>query len=412
MQLEAFPYHLKIRDHFRQQPKTWTFFAASGTRSAQLTAFQTDLLKNTYQFRPENEAFLYDKINLVKEKLGLVDLTVTAYQAEYTQASGLNASIVYLNQEAHLVFSGPVTGQLDEAELQAIIAHELSHVKLFQLLDGDLEVTDRIITAIANHDLGFSSGVSPYYETARLFRLYTEIYCDRGAYTVLGDIHPVISMLVKIATGLSEVHAENYIKQAEDIFSRSPDMQSATLTHPENFIRARALELWRQQGTAAEPEISRMIEGLPEVDRLDILSQKEWAGHTRTFLQSYLQPAWFRTELVTALAKQYFSDFAPTPLPEPALLQTLTEKIGSAHTSLKEYFSYVLLDFTLADPSLEEAPAGRAFHFAETMQLTATYDQAVKKELQFSDRRLQLHKQKVLAAYKDIRGSEEEGAQF
>ena len=118
---------------------------------------------------------IYDKVNIAKEKLALQDLPVTVYQAQYTDE--LNASIVYLDKEAHIVFSGPVTKLFDEEELLAVLSHELTHVKLYSMLDGELEVADRIITAIANHNNSEAS----YYETARLFRLYTEIFCDRGA---------------------------------------------------------------------------------------------------------------------------------------------------------------------------------------------------------------------------------------
>ena len=204
---EALPYHLKVRDYFKQQTSTWEFFAAARTRDEQLVSFQTELLKNTYQFRREagSDRGLYEKIDLAREKLGLGALPVTAYQANSANSPELNASIVYLHQQAHIVFSGPILERLNEAELLSVIAHELTHVRLYTLLDGDLEVADRIITAIANNH----NSEPPYYETARLFKLYTEIYCDRGAYAVTGDTAPVVSSLLKIATGLPEVNAES-----------------------------------------------------------------------------------------------------------------------------------------------------------------------------------------------------------
>ena len=81
------------------------------------------------------------------------------------------------------------------------------------MLEGDLEVADRIITAIANNHNSEAS----YYETARLFKLYTEIFCDRGAYKVIEKIAPVITSLVKASTGLDKVNAESYLKQADEI---------------------------------------------------------------------------------------------------------------------------------------------------------------------------------------------------
>jgi len=473
---EALPYHLKVRDYFKQQTSTWEFFAAARTREEQLVSFQTELLKNTYQFRRETDPALYEKIDLAREKLGLGALQVTAYQAQYTNDPDVNASIVYLHQQAHLVFSGPILERLNEPELQAVIAHELTHIRLYTLLDGDLEVADRIITAIANNynseppyagkppswkiasfphpsedGPSASASVTPFYETARLFKLYTEIYCDRGAYAVVGHRGPVITSLVKIATGLSEVNAEGYSQQADAIFSAEPGTQSAMPTHPENFIRTRALRLWEQQQVAGAPDpgegggvpvfgegpreranedaISRMIEGQPELDRLDLFSQRELNDLTKLFLQEYLRPAWFHSTLVMGLASEYFSDIRFAGGGEGAggseaggkssggsegdrieggrrgadrgdgAREKLMDAIAGAHSSVREYFAYVLLDFALADPSLEEMPAGRAFEFAADIQLTATYEMIYKKELQLSDKKWQQHKQKVQAAY-------------
>ena len=453
---QALPYQLKVRDYFKQQASTWEFFAAARTREEQLVSFQTELLKNTYQFRRGTDTALYEKIDLVREKLELGDLPITAYQAQNANDPELNASIVYLHREAHLVFSGPILERLNEAELLAVIAHELTHVRLYTLLDGDLEVADRIITALANN---YNSD-PPYYETARLFRLYTEIFCDRGAYAVLGDSGPVITLLVKLATGLSEVNAESYTLQAEAVFSAEPGTQSGMPTHPENFIRARALKLWHEeQGAAAaigdagapgsegagipgsegarsaetkpgaEEAIVRMIEGKPELDRLDLFSQRELNELTALFLQEYLRPKWLQSTLVMGLVREYFPgglvvgrDMEPGRSAGAErgsgvargfggehgsvgdeggsggahrLIDTLTD----AHPSIRDYFAYVLLDFVLADPSLEEMPAGRAFAFAGEMQLTAAYDAIYKKELQLSDKKWQQHKQKVLEAY-------------
>jgi hypothetical protein len=418
---EAHPYQLKVRDFFRRQTSTWEFFAAARTREAQLIAFQTELLKNTYRFSRESEPALFEKIDRVREQLELGTLPVMAYQAQYANAGNdLNASVIYLDQQAHLVFSGPILEKLNEEELLAVIAHELMHVRLYTLLNGDLEVADRIITSIANH----RDGEGVYLETARLFKLYTEIYCDRGAYAVLGDPTPVITMLLKLATGLTTVNAESYSRQAEAIFSAEPGTKSDTPTHPENFIRTRALRLWHEQGEAATAAISQMIEGLPDLDRLDLFTQQQLSDLTREFLQEYLRPAWIRSTLVMALEQQYFQTSGKTreraanaansvfgqdggsadsasgsSMREPAQLQ---ETLAGLHPDIRTYFGYVLLDFALADPSLEDMPAGRAFEFAAEMQLSDVYDTICKKELQLNDKKWLQHKQKVQKAYAEL----------
>ena len=394
------PYHQKVKEHFKSQPKTWDYFIIAKNKEEQLTQFKTELLKNTYKFDPATDAFIYDKINIAKEKLGLQNLPVTVYQAQHTDE--LNASIVYLNNEANIVFSGPVTRLLEEEELLAVLSHELSHIKLYSLLEGDLEVADRIITAIANN----YNSEAAYYETARLFRLYTEIFCDRGAYSVLEKTGPVISSLVKASTGLEKVNADSYLKQADEIFANEEGIKTTGLSHPENFIRAKAIQLWHEKKEGAEPEIIKLIEGSAHLDQLDIFQQKELAQLTKQVLQLFIKPKWIQSAMVLSQARQFFPDFLPD---EKALLTPLlVETLGKAHTSIKDYLGYILLDFALVDPSLEEIPAGWAVQFAEDIQLKESYDAILKKELKLSEKKLQQYKQKNLAAYYEVKESESE----
>lgn len=394
---QALSYHRNVCQHFKAQPKTWDFFAAHKTRNEQLSGFKLELLKNTYKFDPVADSGLYEKVSIAKEKLGLTDLIVQVYQAQF--AEELNASIIYVDGEAHLVFSGRITQLLNDDELVAVIAHELAHIRLYTMLNGDLEITDRIITAIANN---YNSDAA-HHETARLFRLYTEIFCDRGAYAVLENTAPVITSLVKIATGLQKVSAESYVAQAEEIFAAEKEVKAATISHPENFIRARAVQLWHNQKESAEAEIMNMIEGSTDLDQLDIFKQLKLTTLTRKFLQLFLKPIWFQTVLVLSHARQFFPNFVldENAMLDEALLQSLTD----AHPSLKEYLSYLLLDFVLVDASLEVVPFGWAFQFAEEAQLKDTFDAIVKKEFKFTDKKLQQHKQKTVAAYHEVKES-------
>ena len=398
--LSALSYHVKVKDHFKQQIKTWDYFTVSGNKEEQLQQFKTELLKNTYKFDPVADHFIYDTLALAKEKLDLALLPVTVYQAQYTDE--LNASIVCLNNEAHIVFSGPITKLLNEEELLAVLAHELTHVKLYGMLNGDMEVADRIISAIANNNASEAS----YYETARLFRLYTEIFCDRGAYQALSKTGPVITSLVKVSTGLDKINAESYLKQADEIFAADSNTKTAGLSHPENFIRAKAIQLWDERKEAAEEEIISLIEGLANLDQLDIFRQKELAELTRRFLQLFLKPKWFQSTMVISQAQQYFPDFA---MDEKALLnETIISAISNAHSSIKDYFSYVLMDFSLVDSTLEEIPVGWSFQFAEDAQIKDNYDAIIKKEMKLSDKKLQVYKQKMLKAYYDVKENEGE----
>jgi hypothetical protein len=211
------------------------------------------------------------------------------------------------------------------------------------------------------------------------------------------DTAPVITSLVKIATGLDKVSAESYCKQAEEIFSTGGSIKASTISHPENFIRARAIQLWHEKKEAAEPGIIAMIEGITDLDQLDVFKQKDLSLLTRKFIQLLLKPNWFRSSLVTNMAKQYFADFEFDD--DATSDERFIESISTAHNSIKDYLGYVVLDFALVDGSLEQVPFGWAFQFCENMQMKEVFDAIVKKELQLSDKKLQQHKQKTMAAW-------------
>jgi len=263
-------------------------------------------------------------------------------------------------------------------------------------------VADRIITSIANS----GNSEMAYYETARLFRLYTEIFCDQGAFTVLENTDPVITSLVKIATGLDKVSAESYLKQAEEIFNSEKHTKADTITHPENFIRARAIQLWQTGGRDAEQEIIRMIEGTAGLNQLDIFKQKMMSELTHRFMQLLLKPKWFQTSLTLSHAKQFFPKFSMDS--SATLSKELLTSVNDSHNSIKEYLCYLLLDFVIVDPALELVPFGCAFQFAEDLQLKDVFDNIVKKEFNFSDKKLRDHKQKALNAYYEVKESASE----
>lgn len=382
-------YHQLSTDYFRQQNSVWSFFSNFSHREEQLKEFKTDLLKNTYKFDVVADTGLFQKVSIAKEKLGL-DLPVYLYQAQHTEE--MNASIVYLHQEVHIVFSGKILELLNEEELLAIIGHELSHVQLYTQLNGDTEVADRIITAIANHP----ESTPAHYETARLFKLYTEIFCDRGAYEVTGSYAAIISSLVKIATGLKTVNPDSYIKQAEEIFASDSSTKTMGVSHPENFIRARAIWLWHQKGSEADHEIRQMIEGAASFDELDLFRQQQVASITERLIRHILYPAWIQTPFILSLAKQYFSQIVPENHTDTS---ELARETAILHGNLTEYLAYVLYDFATADKQLEDVPLGYCFFLSDELKIDKAFAAAVKKERKLTDKKVTILKKNALSEY-------------
>ncbi len=398
MNLQPFNYHLQLRNNLNAQKKTWDWFSSVKVKEEQLREFKSNLLKNTYRLDKESNSELYEKVQIAKDKLGL-NIEVTLYQAQ--NSTDNNAGISYLPGEAHIVLSGQIMKLLTGDELLSIIAHELSHVRLFAIENADFEVTDRIITSIANDHR--SDDV--YIETARLFRLYMELYCDRGSLLVTENIETVLSALIKINTGLDKVSVESYLKQSEEIFI-AEKAKSEYQTHPENYIRVRALKLWETENEKAEKQITDMIEGDTQLNGLDIFKQNKIKDLTFSLIKLFLKPKWTRTTAVLSLAKQYKSDFKTDDT--IVINDELIHSIHSLSKSVKEYLSYVLLDFALVDPSLEDVPMGFAFQLAEDLMLKDFFNEVVKKELKLGERKLTDLQKKAAKALSEIKESNQE----
>ncbi len=170
------------------------------TKNEAADAIRLDLLKRTYRLMKEAEPKLYQIADQVAEKLNLA-VPITIYQAQNPE--GLNASLAYIPGEAHLVLHGPVSARLDDLELKSLFAHELGHLIFLEYSNHEMLVTEQILAAMT-HD---RQAEAVHFSTARLFGLYTEIFCDRVALSVVGRATPVISMLIKITTGLDKVDA-------------------------------------------------------------------------------------------------------------------------------------------------------------------------------------------------------------
>jgi hypothetical protein len=193
----------------------------------------------------------------------------------------------------------------------------------------------------------------------------------------------VIAGLVKIQTGLAHVSATAYLKQADEVFAGG-NVASEGHSHPEAFIRARALSLWQEQAEAAAAQIAGMIEGGDGLDELDLIGQRRLAWNTRRLLEYLLQPKWFQTPAVLGHAKLFFDDIEPAAERRPELL----EGLQASDRGTREYLSYVLLDFVTADPELDEMPLAAALELSRELDLAADFEKLVTKELKMKARDL------------------------
>ncbi len=373
--LEPLPYHVELRDYLKSQERDlWNWFASARAQADYTESLRMALLKSTYRLDPQGHPEIYAGVEEVKSRLGL-EIPITLYQAQTSPQP--NAALYFIPGEGHVVFSGPLLTLLNAGEINSVLGHELAHYHLWQWENGELHIADRLIQAVA----GDFRAAESHEQTARRFQLYTEIFADRGSLRATGDLHPVIASLVKIETGLGQVSAAAYLKQAEEIFSKD-HVTTEGLSHPEIFIRTRALSLWHEKSDEAHGPIVRMIEGAEKFSELDLLAQKRVASRTRELLRHFLKPRWLQTPALLAHAKFFFEDFQPA---SPATTSTL-ENLENADTGLREYFCYVLLDFVTADPELEDLPLAAALDFSRGLGLDAQFEKLAARELKLKVR--------------------------
>jgi hypothetical protein len=383
--LSPLPYHREIRDYLKTTEKElWDWFVSARSKENYAEDLRLSLLKSTYRLTPESHPQLHEQAAKAAAALGLT-IPVKLYQSQAGNQSP-NAALYYLPDEAHIVLSGSITTLLDPLEFTSVLGHELAHHVLWEMENEEFLITDRVLHAVAAD----SQAHSVHHETARQYRLHTEIFADRGAAQVTQNLPAVVSALVKISTGIPSVSGDSYLSQAAEIFAKG-SVKTEGLSHPEEFMRAHALSLWTQQGEVSDAAIRTMIAGEPGLEDLDLGGQQHITRLTRRFLEQLLQPAWFQSEPVLAHARLFFPDFKPAADKDPLLADDLRSSGGL----LKNYFAYLLLDFAHIDRDLDEVPLAAALRWAEELGISGHVEKLVTKELGIPARELSKLKPRI-----------------
>ncbi len=376
--LAPLPYHHEVVAYLKQhEVDTWTWAASLAAQERHVQEIREQLLRESYRLTPESHPQPYRLCALAMQRLG-IDAPVTIYQAN-DPASGMNAMLCHLPGQVHLMLQGALLERLSEDELLALLGHELAHHLLWSLADGEFLIADRIL----HHTIADPAAAPSHTETARLYRLHTEVYADRGGAVAAQALEPPLRTLVKVQTGIASVDAAAYLQQARELLSAEMGV-SRGQSHPESYLRAQALDLWWRQDPGADDWLQRRIRGPLDMTRLDLTAQARLVQITRDLLSHFFADPTLHAEPLLTQAREFFPDWVPAaarvPLPDlgPAV-------IGD---SVRDYLHSVLLDLALADPDLREAALRRALKVADELGSGSVFLETLARDAGLGKREL------------------------
>lgn len=375
--LAPLPYHDAVVRYLQdQEPEVWQWAGSAQARQAHAQAVRSDLLKHTCRLDRDGHPELHARCDAAARRLGL-GIPVTLYQAS---EGGMNAALFHVPGEAHIVFTGAVLEHLQGAELQALLGHELAHYRLWDLHGGVYHTADRVLGAVLD-----DARASPSQrQTARRYRLYTEVYADRGGCVACAGLAPAVTALVKVQTGLATVSAASYLKQADEICVPGPQgIQADGISHPEVFVRARALRLWAEGDAAADTWLAHTLEGPLALDTLDLPGQARLTALTRRLLAQWLRRRCLRSAAMLAHARSFFPDLRPDEAAEAPFDAGWVLDSPGVH----DYLAWLLMDLATADPELDEVPLAAALEWAAHLGLRDRFEPLALKELGLNKRR-------------------------
>ncbi|SHG62338.1 M48 family metalloprotease [Massilia sp. CF038] len=381
--LHPLPYHATIADYLqRHEPDVWRWAAARATVDEQRESLRTMLLRDTYRIDAQAHAEVHMALATAMQRLQ-IEAPATLYQSAGQE---MNASLVYVPGEIHIVLHGPLLERMSAPELLAVFGHELSHYLLWSCDESRHLVTDRIL----GDTVRTPTSTRSQEETYRRYSLHTELFADRGSAVAAGSVGAAVAALVKVQTGIAAVDPDAYLRQAAEVDAKEAGA-SAQFSHPETFIRARALALWWDQSDQLDAWLEQRLHGMLSLERLDLQGQLRLQAMTRGFVAHFLDANAFASDAVMAQVRMLFPDWRE----DEAALAPQAFDAAQVDDSVRHYLNALMLDLALADPDQQDAALLRAGRIAQAM---GSYD-ALLKNLQrdagFGRRELDRYKRQL-----------------
>lgn len=369
-----FDYHDNVIAHLKSEELHAWEWSSSNAQIKEFGEIRDTMLRDTYRLEPAGHPAVFEACQTAMSRLG-IEAPITLFQAS---DGSMNASLVFTPGEIHMVFFGPILEKLNEAELLALMGHELSHYKLWLMSNGEHYRASRVF----DHALAYPEAKPSHRETARLLSLYTELFADRGAAIAAGGFEPAVAVLVKVMTGLTNVDPEAYLRQAQEVETKGGKSQG--ISHPEAYVRARALQLWWAGDAELSDWLEKQIHGLLSIEALDLLGQSKLTAMTRSFLARFMVDLDEPSDEITTQLRAYFPDFGKVEETPLDLSEVGVERIDDA---TRDYFVALMFDIAMADADAIDASMIEAAKIAAEIGATERLTSALRRDLKWSKAR-------------------------
>ncbi|HWN69670.1 MAG TPA: M48 family metallopeptidase [Haliangium sp.] len=171
---------------------------------------KTELLGTAVKVTGQQFPRLYQATRQASEALHMEPPPVYVTQA----SSPIRAQVLGVNDDSYVVINPTLIDQLDDAELLALIGHELGHIQ-----------NDHVLYTTALYYLTEAAAmfvrwaVQPAIMTLQAWSRRAEITCDRAALLCARNLDTTMTAMVKIVLGLergSQIDISAYIENLPD----------------------------------------------------------------------------------------------------------------------------------------------------------------------------------------------------